>query len=455
MDSYRAILRLVWPIALGMVNGAAMQFVDRAYLARHSMAALEAVLPATTLAWIFLSFFQSVVGYAGVFVSQYHGAGDDAGVARSYRAGLWLAAISGILMLPLVPLGNWIFAATAASAELLALERAYYGIVTAGGVFVFWQMAVASYFTGRGRTGIVFWVSLCGNVFNVALDPLLIFGGWGIPALGVAGAACATVFSLALQSVVLFWLARRDFRRRPVPREPLRETFRFLRNILRFGVPSGAYDVLNMASFTIFVFVSGRVGDVAFAASNACFTVNYLLYAPMMGFAIGAQTFVGQACGSGDCALARRAVRRTLLLGLGFVIVACMAVIALRGPLLSLFAPADPAMQAEFVSVGSVLFMLMSAWMLFDGADTILSGALKGAGDTKFVMWWMFVSSFLLWMPAVFAVARWHNTMPALWATMVAYVLVICTGTALRWRLGRWRSIALVGGDRGKESAAS
>ena len=68
--SYGGILKLVWPLALGMVNNALMQFVDRAILAKYSMAALEAVLPASMLAFVALGFFQSLVGYSGTFVAQ-------------------------------------------------------------------------------------------------------------------------------------------------------------------------------------------------------------------------------------------------------------------------------------------------------------------------------------------------------------------------------------------------
>ena len=88
---YLSILKLGWPRALGMINNAVMQFVDRAYLEQYSMTALEAVLPAGTLAWIFMSFFQSVVGYSGVFVAQYHGAGDRAMCRACYRAALGIA----------------------------------------------------------------------------------------------------------------------------------------------------------------------------------------------------------------------------------------------------------------------------------------------------------------------------------------------------------------------------
>ena len=79
MTTFRSILKLVWPLALGMVNNAVMQFVDRTFLAHSSLAALEAVLPAGILMWIFAGFFQSVVGYSSVFVGQLHGAGDEEG----------------------------------------------------------------------------------------------------------------------------------------------------------------------------------------------------------------------------------------------------------------------------------------------------------------------------------------------------------------------------------------
>ena len=98
----------------------------------------------------------------------------------------------------------------------------------------------------------------------------------------------------------------------------------------------------------------------------------------------------------------------------------------------------------DFCSLGFELFLLMAAWQVFDAADVIVSGALKGAGDTKFVMWWMVAAAFGFWLPLVWAVAAWHNTMTALWCTMVFYVVVICAGTLARWYRGRWKGIKLV-----------
>ena len=444
MKPYLDILKLVWPLALGMVNNAVMQFVDRIYLAHDSMESLEAALPAGVLMWIFAGFFQTVVGYSSVFVAQYHGAGEAANCRASTRAAFALAVAAGILSLPLVHVGGWVLSFSAPSAAVLGREKSYFEILMLGAFFVYAQMAVASYFTGRGWTRIVFWVNLLGNVLNIALDPFLIFGWCGFPRLGISGAAVATVASMAVQWLVLEFVLRREWAGAPVAPEAWRIAVR----ILRFGVPAGFHTVLNMLSFTIFVFVTGGVGELDLAVSNACFTVNYLLIAPMEGFALGASTLVAQAIGRGEPDAASRDARRTVALGVGFVAILSIAVVAAAHPILSLFASADlsadPAALGRFHSLGLTLFLLMAAWQLFDAADVIISGALKGAGDTKFVMWWMLVCSFGLWLPCVFLVRGRHNTMPALWATMVGYVVVICVGSFVRWHRGAWRGKKVV-----------
>ena len=446
MTSYRNILKLVWPLALGMINNAVMQFVDRAYLAHDSLEALEAALPAGMLMWIFGGFFQSVVGYSSVFVGQYHGAGDEGGCRVVCRVALALAAVFGVLSLPLVPFGEWILEQTASSPRLFEHEVGYFRILMAGSVSVYGQMAAASYFTGKGRTRIVFWVNLLGNVLNIALDPILIFGWWGCPRLGISGAAYATVASMAVQCLILVFAARHVFKRPTDSSHSIIRVFEYsiISSLLRFGVPSGLHTILNMLSFTIFVFVTGGVGEFELAVSNACFTVNYLLIAPMEGFALGASTLVAQAIGRKDVDGAVRDAHRTIFLGVALVAGLSALVLACARPILGIFAAQAGAAVAEFHALGFRLMLLMAAWQLFDAADVVLSGAQKGAGDTKFVMGWMLFCAFAVWLPLVFVVRQFHNTMPALWSTMVVYVIIICIGSVVRWRRGRWKAIKVI-----------
>ena len=438
MKEYLTIARLVWPLALGMLNNAVLQFVDRAFLARDSMASIEAVLPASMLALVITGFFQSVVAYSGTFVAQYHGAGDRRGELLSYRAGTAIALASGLLAAVFIPFVSPLLNLISANPDVCGRARTYYAIVSFGAFALCGQMAAISYFTGIGNTKLVFAVSLAGNLINIALDPLLIFGLCGFPRLGIAGAAGATVAAAFLQWSMLAFFARAQVK------AGVAELKDLVWRILRYGVPSGAYSVLNILSFTIFVFITGRVGDLDFAVSNACFSINYLLIAPMEGFAVGASTLVGQAQGRRDSAAARLALKRTLILALGVVAALSMLVVLFHKPVLGLFAPTEEAFRTQFFSLGFVLVLWMAAWQIFDAADVVISGALKGAGDTKFVMWWMIVVAFLVWLPIVGLVKVFHNTMPALWATMVVYVVVISIGSAIRWRRGKWAKIELI-----------
>ena len=464
LGAYLEVFRLTWPLALGMANNAIMQFVDRVFLSQESTASLEAVLPAAILSFLFVGLFQSVVVYSGTFVAQYFGAGSERGCRASYHAGLLLAAVFGVVLFALVPPGLLVFDWVGHSPDVLARERVYYSIVTSGGFALCGTMAASGYFTGKGRTRLVFWINLFGNVLNVLLDYLLIFGfelspgGLRVPALGIAGAAWATVIAQVVQMLVLNALALHETMR-PVAGETQRMSaneasdippvldgfWRLVGRILRYGIPSGIQTMLNILSFLIFVFLTGKVGDVAFAVSNAAFTVNYLLIAPIEGFAIGAGVLVGQRQGAGDPQGAFVSGNRALVLAEAYIAVASALILVFRRPILMLFAGDVAASdQTAFLSLGSTLFVMMVVWQFCDAAEVVLSGALKGAGDTRFVMVLMLVMAFPFWMPILFVTYWLCPTMEALWSTMVVYVFVFFVGTALRWLKGPWRSLRLI-----------
>ena len=421
-----------------MINNALMQFVDRVFLTHESIESLEAALPSSMLFYIFICFFQSTVAYSGTFVAQYHGAGDKSGAARSYRAGTLLAVAFSFTALLFLKAGAWIFPLFSDSASVVSRANVYYMILTAGSFATLGHMAASAYWTAIGKTRLVFWVNVLGNLLNILLDYILIFGCGVIPALGMAGAAWATVLSTAAQWAVLAFLAR------GVWREGAGELFPIIRKVLRFGIPSGLYSFLNVISFTIFVFVTGRVGDIEFAVSNACFSINYLLFAPMEGFAMGAATLVAQAQGRKNPVEASAALRRTLVLALSFVAILSIGTVIFHKPILGLFLKENSPSSAVFYSVGFQLIVLMALWQIFDAADIVIGGALKGAGDTRFVMTWMLIASFAFWLPLVFAVRHFDKRMAPLWMTMVAFVVVICAGTAIRWISGAWQKHKLI-----------
>lgn len=452
--AYTDVFRLVWPLALSMANNAVMQFVDRVFLANESTMSLEAVLPASILAFLFVGFFQSVIVYSGTFVAQYHGAGIEAGCRTSYKSALVLSALFGAALVGLVPAGNAILDFVGHSTEILEREKTYCSIVMFGGFATCGMMAASGYFTGKGRTRLVFWVNLLGNGLNILLDYLFIFGfDSGIPWLkmapcGIAGAAWATVAAQIVQMALLNAIAARETlfgEKLPRKEMPADGLWTLTAKILRYGIPSGLQSMLNILSFMIFVFLTGKVGDIAFAVSNAAFTVNYLLIAPIEGIAVGAGILVGQHQGAGDSRGAFENGNRALILAEIYIAVSTTLVLIFRRELLMMFAGSVPdAELAGFLSLGCALFVIMTIWQYCDAADVVLSGALKGAGDTRFVMVWMLIMAFPFWMPILFVTYRFYPTMIALWSTMVVYVFVFFIGTWIRWTKGPWRKIRLI-----------
>lgn len=447
--TYRSVFKLVWPLAIGMANNAIMQFVDRVFLSRESETAIAAVLPASMLSWVFVGFFQAVVAYSGAFVAQYHGAGDREGCVRSYFTALVMALISGAFCLLLIYPGNMVFALVGHTGDLLRYERTYYSIVMLGAAALCMTTASQCYFTGLGFTRSVFWVNVIGNIVNIVLDPILIFGLGPIPAYGIAGAAVATAIAQTTQFLILWNMALR--------REEIKGFSKFVstgikgfselfRRMLRFGVPSGLYTVLNLLSFTIFVFLTSKLGVTELAVSNAVFSVAYLLMAPIEGFSIGAETLVGQYQGAGNSKYALKAGNKTIVTAVVYSVVTSLLVLVFHKPILSLFAGTDSSMNLpEMVSLSFTLFIMMTTWQCFDAVDITSGGALKGAGDTRFIMIWMLVCAFLIWMPLVFFVFFNYRTMPLMWATQIVYIAVICIGTLWRWLKGPWKKISLRG----------
>ncbi|HPT15919.1 MAG TPA: MATE family efflux transporter, partial [Kiritimatiellia bacterium] len=199
----REVWRVAAPIIVTMASFTLMQFCDRMFLAHHGSVSLRASLPAGILALTLTVFFQALAGYSGTFVAQYHGAGRKDECARATAQGLWVGLLTWPVCLALIPAGFWLLSVAGHPADVLAAEKIYLGILMVGGGFWALTNAVSGFFSGRGDTRTPMLASLVANLVNVAGDYALIFGHWGFPAWGIAGAAVATVASSAVGLAIL------------------------------------------------------------------------------------------------------------------------------------------------------------------------------------------------------------------------------------------------------------
>ncbi len=444
----------VWRIALPLIISTAsltlMQFCDRMFLAWYSGVSIRAALPAGILAFTMICGFFAVAGYGGTFVAQYHGAGDPRGCGRATAQAVLFALVSWpVILLLFLPLGRLALAWSGHPPEVLAEELIYFDISMWGSLPSLISTAVAGFYSGRGDTRTTMWAYTAGNLLNIPLDWIMIFGHLGFPEMGIGGAAIATVIAGCVPPLILFGL----YFSRATDREfATRSTFRFdadlFRRLMRFGLPSGAHLALDLTSFTLFVLLIGRFGPIAQAASNIALSINTLAFMPIIGLGIAASIVVGQYQGRGEPENAERGGWSTLIIGT--VYMGAIGVTYLLFPefYVRLFSgDADGTYRIEeLLPTARTLLVILAVWSFTDAADIVLAGALKGAGDTRFVMGWSLAIAYGFFVAGelviIFVLKR---GLIAAWVWTCVYIMVLAVGYLWRFKSGRWKSIDLLG----------
>ena len=303
--------RIAFPLIMGMASYTVMQFCDRVFLSRYSSVAIQAALPSGSLAHTFVCFFQAVVGYSGTFAAQFFGAGHYFGCLRSTVLGLWLSLLFWPLMILLVPLGFSFMALCGHAPEVLAAEKVYFKILTAGGIMPLLNVAIGGYFMGTGRTMVNFLANAAACSINILLNYIMIFGHWGFPELGIAGAAYATLISggicFLLQSGALFADSHVRSALHQGHKGILALDTALLRRILSFGTPAGIQVLMDVGAFSVFILLTGHMGPLSLTASNIAFSINHLAFAPLMAFGMATSTLVSQHMGGRNLRAANRA----------------------------------------------------------------------------------------------------------------------------------------------------
>jgi MATE family multidrug resistance protein len=443
---YRETLRVALPLIVGMASFTLMQFTDRLFLAWYDDIAIQAALPAGILSFTLICLFMSLAGYAGTFVSQYHGAGDAAGCSRATAQGLWVSLLSWPAMLALIPFGRMILRLSGHPPAVLEAELTYFTILMIGSLSIPLGAAVSGFFTGRGDTMTNMWATVAANVVNLVLDYALIFGAWGLPRMGIAGAAIATAIAGAVQPALLLWIyLGRGLHATHGTRTHWRPDLRLMGRLVRFGLPSGLQIFSDVGSFALFVLLTGRLGGPALAASNIAFSINNLAFMPLLGMGTAASILVGQYQGGRRSDLAERAGWTSLKVAWIYMAVIGASFVLLPEAYFALFGARRGGVDAAaLVPLGRWMLLMMAGWGLLDTINLVLSGALKGAGDTRFVMIYFAVMAWLFWLPGEFVILWAGGGILAAWFWLMVYVIVLSLGFLWRWRGGRWKAIEMI-----------
>jgi len=445
---WRELMQIVWPLIINSGTFALLNFSDRLFLSWYGENEFRASLPAGILFFTLVCGFMALAGFSNTFVAQYWGAGDKESCARSTAQGILFSLLSFPLIMALTPVGLWLLRLSGHGAAVLTLEEEYFSIIMwcSGGMTL--SSALSSFYSGRGKTRVIMLCNIVANGTNVLLNYAMVFGKFGFPEMGIIGAGWATVIGSWISPLIFTCL----YFSKPVNREfqtlkNLRYHPQLFRRMIRFGLPSGIHWFLDVAAFTVFVLLIGRMGAVAHIAGNIALSINLIAFMPMIGMGVAASILVGQYLGRNQPAYAERAGWLALKIGVGYI--ACIGVtfLLLPGFYMRVFEgnAAGTVPFDELLSTVRILLVMLAGWGMGDATVLILSGALKGAGDTHFVMYfqssvaWVFLVLGQLLLVLVFKCNIYVS-----WGWTLIYIMILAVGFTARFRSGKWKSIDLL-----------
>jgi MATE family multidrug resistance protein len=444
---YGEILRLAFPLILSHGSWTIQQIVDRIFLTWVSPEAVAAAMPAGMMNWTIVSLFTGTAGYISSFTAQYHGAKREGKIGPIVWQGLYFSLFAGVCVLPLLPLSTAVFGLFGHPSTVMALERKYFNVLLFGVFPAAASAALAGYYSGLGRTWTVLGVTFAATMTNVVLDYTMIFGKWGFPAMGIGGAAAATVISQVVSTAVYLSLCLHPSGRdRCNFRSGWRLKPALLWRLLRFGFPNGLHYSLESSGFTLFLIIVGRFGTSALAATNIAFNINHFAFMPMIGFGAAASIIVGRRLGEDRPDLAERAVWSVFKMTFAYMAAVAAAYVLLPDPFIAPYAArSDPARFAPVAALVKNLLKFVAFYSLFDTANIVFSAAVKGAGDTRFVMWTSLLLSWgLMVVPSVVGSQLRLVSLYALWAFATVYISALGLAFTARFMGGKWKRMRVI-----------
>lgn len=463
------VLRMSIPTSMTMINTTIMQFVDGLMVARISPGGAEALSAQATAGithFTSMSLMFGILSVVNTYVAQNLGARRLERCSQYTWMGLYLAVASAAVLVPLLAAAPLLFGLSDHAPDVRAMEVTYFRYLIGGSLLFLGSHVLQQFFFGTHRPGIVFLVSLVANAVNIVGDYALIFGKWGLPRMGLRGAAIATLVGagvgLALLAVkFLFGRDRHlyDTRRQWRPRGPQAV------EILRIGVPAGLQWTMDVIGWTIFIAVLvGGIGTVQgtprpdaktihLAATSVAWRYLHVSFMPAVGISIAVTALVGRYIGAGRVDVVMRRVLAALLLAMAYMGTCGLAFLVFRHELVAMFIPApagadaaELARHAMILRIGGNVMILAAVFQIFDAVGITISGALRGAGDTVWPAVAMATANVTLLVGGGLLMLRVFPQLESVgvWVAGTVYVIAVSLLMAVRFLAGTWKRINLL-----------
>ena len=432
----RRIWELAWPAILTNLLQSTVGLVDIKIVGSLGAPAVAAVTTGNRIFFVLQAVLMAVTAGTTALVARAWGGGRREEAARVTRTSLWLCiGVAGLMTPPAVLFAD----------SLAGVFRLESGTVALAATFIRWlslfnvpfalALVLGTALRAAGDTRTPLWIGTAANLLNVFLAYGLVYGAFGFPTLGVAGAALANGIAFSFAGLVFLGLWLRG--RLRVPLGPAGGDFQpgRIRQLVRIGTPAGLEQAVFQSGFILFLWIVALYGTAPYAAYGIGVTILSFSFLVGLGFSIATGTLVGQHLGAGDPEAAARSGWRGMWLSIGVMCVFGGAIVAAAGPI-ARFLIDDP----EVVRLTVFFIYVLGSVQALMAIEFTLGGALRGAGDTRFPLWTVLSGLFVvrIGLAASFAWLKW----PVEWifAALIGDYIVKASMLTLRFRSGRWKT---------------
>ncbi len=435
----REVLTLAWPSIVENFLQTMVGVVDTALVGHLSTDALAGVGGGQQIMYLLTTFLSAAVMGTTVLVGRAIGARHPAETGRALKQSILVAGAASVVLGAILFVGAYPFVralgldAGAADDGTIYLQISALATPFLAGMFV-----GSAALRGAGNTRTSMYVTAMINAVNAVLAWWLIYGAGPIPALGVAGSALAAAIARLVGCAILFWVLMR-------PDTPVnlraRGGWRFDRplvsRILNIGIPTALEQFFFSLGVTLYGLIVISLGTEVYATQRASMNVVQLSLMPGFGFAVAATTLVAQALGAGKIRQAQASAM--------FAMRSCVIQMSVAGLLFAVFS--DPLMSLftsdqTVIDLGSQVLRIIAFNQPFMAVNSVLAGALRGAGDTRYPMITSAIGIWLVRLPVGWFLGVGLGLgLPGIYMVYVADAAARAALVAWRWRQGKWQTI--------------
>jgi len=431
------MLRIAVPVVMAELGWMAMGVVDTVMVGGIGPEAISAAGVGNAMHIAFAIFGMAVMLGLDTLVSQAYGARDIRACHRWFFDGLTLAGLMAVPIMTLLLLVWFAIPWLGFHSAVRPLLESYFGVLILSTPFLLGYAVCRRYLQGMHAAMPVMFALVTANLINAAGNWVLIYGHYGFPALGVAGSAWATVISRAymLGSLLfaVWWIDRKRTREAHIDdRHGLWHVDRAfdasrLRRLLALGLPAASQVGAEVGVFALATALSGMLDPISSASHQIALNMAGVAFMIPLGLGSAGAVRVGHAVGAGDRPRAAAAGWTAILLATLVMVASGLTFVLIPEWLIGLFST-DPSV----LSVGTSLLLLAAVFQLFDGIQGVITGTLRGLGDTRTPMTVNLIAHWLFGLPISYVlcfVVGW-----GVWGLWIGLSLgLIITGVILFW----------------------